>query len=833
MKMSDYFEIKQCEYSYLKLIPISSVKNNKNEDLVSIVNTLYKSMFKSIEIDGKCIKIHCFKKVSFIIDMKNDECSFYLIVPTDNLCIFHQKLTETFGNITIEEVEKIPDVRNSCTKYAMEYGCDNVLSIAVDRRDNDLLGSNMSVMNILEDEDRVLIMYNFLPSSQKFLNSWKDYHVSNIAQYNQGKSLEKSLTSDKVAKTCGKLIFDVFELINNLVVFAMGGTETNNKDIFKRLVPVQELTKDSKQKEKAQIIKTQIMLLSQSKDSTRELNNAKALVNSFSVVKKDNYFVAKRVDTQISIKKKEKSCGIKKRSNKMKSIGIKRTIETVEDADTKKDIFNFEKFSLNTSVLSMSDSELGGNCVGLPGKTLINEYKINSVKHTETTIPDELIGGNVRYGTNVYRGNETVVTTSKNEDANCMPVVIMGKMGGGKSTFFENQGVDAVKNGEGLIVIDFIKNCELSDNIMRNIDISKCIVIDFSDYMCQESFSFNEMDMLRNMNNPMSRYECASLQSSAITQFVESLSFAEFSDSMGRYLDAACSAVLIHENKSIRDIMSCLTNHVKRAEYVKYLIDFKSSLPEEYQELIEEDLVALEELNEYREVKVNGKKSGQMELIGTANGKISGIVSRITQLKKSCPSLKLMYIRKPKNNINLTELMQQGKPIFFKMPQSKFPTMEAKNIIVSYLFSKIEMAGLVRSEVYKGKKLTTVNVICDEIHQAKDSFVNIERICTELRKYRTKLVLSTHGFHKISPMKDSLIEAGASIILLTGSSTKNFEVMKDEFEKFGFTPDDLVALSHCVEYKALCLIATKSGRHGCIVRLPDPVKNKIELQEIS
>jgi len=66
-------------------------------------------------------------------------------------------------------------------------------------------------------------------------------------------------------------------------------------------------------------------------------------------------------------------------------------------------------------------------------------------------------------------------------------------------------------------------------------------------------------------------------------------------------------------------------------------------------------------------------------------------------------------------------------------------------------------------------------------------------------------------------------------MMLKGSSTKDFEVLKDEFEKQGFTKEDLVSLSNTDKYKALCLIATKKGRHGCIVELPKPVKNKIEL----
>jgi hypothetical protein len=412
-----------------------------------------------------------------------------------------------------------------------------------------------------------------------------------------------------------------------------------------------------------------------------------------------------------------------------------------------------------------------------------------------------------------------------------MPEVVMAKMGGGKTSLFENRGVDAVNSGDGLIVIDFIKNCEMSDNIIRNIDKDKVAVINFADFMCQEGFGFNEINMIRDMNNHMSRYECAVLQNAQITQFIDSLGDEEFSASMGRYLDAACTAVLIHENKSIKDVVKCLEDFRSREEYMYMLEEFKESMPEQYQELIEEDLSALEELNEYRDVKVGGKKTGQTEISGTAINKISGIISRISMLKKN-PALKFMYIRSPKNNINLSELMQQGKAIFFKMPQNRFSSPHVKNIMVSYLFSKIMIASEIRSEVYKNEKLRTVHVICDEVQQARGSFANIGEMCYQMRKFRVKLILSTHNFQKIAPIKDILIDAGASIIMLRGSSVKDFEVLKDEFEKFGFTKEDLVSLSHTDKYKALCLIATKKGRHGCIVELPKPVKNKIELQNV-
>ena len=114
MKFSDYFQIKDCEYACLKLIPISSTRNNANDDIISIINKLYKGTFGEIKREGKGIKVYRPSKVSLVLDMNNETCSFYLIIPKSSINEFQQKLTEIFGNITIEEVvEKISlSIRN-------------------------------------------------------------------------------------------------------------------------------------------------------------------------------------------------------------------------------------------------------------------------------------------------------------------------------------------------------------------------------------------------------------------------------------------------------------------------------------------------------------------------------------------------------------------------------------------------------------------------------------------------------------------------------------------------------------------------------------------------
>ena len=819
IKMSDYFQINKPNYTYLRLIPSTSVKNNKACDIAEIINGIYVNINERFKRKNKGFSYDLPSKVMFIIDINKYNADFYLVIPSLHVKEFNQKLTEVFGKITIEEVDSIKGIRNDCTKYGLSYAKDDSLSLCVDKRDNDLLSANLSVMDVLQDKDRVVILYNFIPQSKMALNSWRQYHINMMKEYQEGKSLDKSLTFNKVMISIGSLLFDTIDTIINSIRWAFGQKESN-EDLMKRFVPVQELTKATTKKENAKILKTQIMICSESSDLAREKENAKTMINTFSVVgnSADNKLMAREIKNKAS----KKSIGIKKKH----TINIEKN-----KVEEKTEYMNIKKLSFENEICKMSYDEVGANFIALPGKTIIEDHRLEAIQHNETTVPEELQGGKVRYGTNTFRGHSTTVTTSTNEDANCMPELTVAKMGGGKTSKFENNGVDAVNNGDGLIVIDFIKNCEMSDNIIRNIDKNKVVEIDFSDFMCQEGFGFNEINMIRDMNNPMSRYECAILQNAQITQFIDSLGEEEFSASMGRYLDAACTAVLIHENKGIKDVVRCLEDFRARDEYMSMLSEFKEEMPEQYQELIEEDLNALEELNEYRDKKVGGKKTGELELSGTAINKISGIISRISMLKKN-PALKFMYIRSPKNNINLSELMQRGKAIFFKLPQNRFSSPHVKNIMVSYLFSKIMIASEIRSEVYKNEKLRTVHVICDEIQQARGSFANIGEMCYQMRKFRVKLILSTHNFQKIAPIKDILIDAGSSIIMLRGSSVKDFEVLKDEFEKFGFTKEDLVSVSHTDKYKALCLIATKRGRHGCIVELPKPVKNKIELQNV-
>lgn len=794
IKLSDYFKISKPKYVYLKLISNTSVRNRNTNNIALIINNCYQSVYDRFKKQNKGFEYSMPSKVSFILDIKKENTDFYMIIPEFYKSEFKQKLTEVFGKITIEESKPL-EISQNCTQYSLSCKKDNALSLAIDKRDNDLLSSNLSIMDILKDDDRVTIVYNFLPISKYALNTWGSYHKDIMLKYKQGVCLDKEFSIKRIFKFFIQMSFDIVDSLIEAIKMDFTGDKGKSKDsLYTRLVPVQELTKDTIKKENASIINTQIMLYSESEDIKREKENVRTLINTYKIINSDNELIAKSVN--------------KKKSNKHNN-------QNYIDLET----YSFDKVDINRF-----SAEECSNFIALPGRELINEHKLEAVQTVETIVPDELKNGSICIGENTYRGVKTRTTLSSNPDAACMPMIIMGKMGGGKSTLFENMGVDSIKNGEGLIVIDFIKNCEMSGNIIKNIPKEKVVTIDFTNYENIEGFGFNEINHLLNPNDCVSRYVCASLQNAQICNFIDNLSDEPLSASMEMFLNAACITVLIHQDKSIKDIVSCLSNHEVRFDYINKLLEFKENISDEYKEIIEEKITTLLELNEV------DKKTNK--IVGTKYSKIEGILTRINKLKKN-HLLEFMYMKSTTNNIDLVKCMQEGKAVFFKMPQYEVSSPQVKNVLVSYIMSKIMIASEVRSRVYANEKLRIVNVICDELQQAKGSFINVEQMSYQMRKFRVRLTFSTHGFHKIASIKDTLIEAGASIMLLKGSSVKNFDVMEDEFKKFGYSKEDLVALSNTEEYKALSLIATKKGRYALITKLPKPVNNKIEVLEYS
>ena len=431
-------EIRRNEYVTLQLIPTKSNKNNATDGIASLINKMYIKTNKLIKIKNKKLEISIPMKASYYIHITKETVEFYFIVPKYHLSKFKAKFAEIWKSIEVKEVDQLPVNVNDCTKYQLRYKMHDALSLNVDKRNNNLLNANMSVLEILEKEDSVGIFYNFIPTGEKESNYFlaKDYREA-IERYKKGDSLKKSKNIIDLGVITLKFLFSFLDdLINSIL--------SNDKNHSNMLLPLnKEISPSTKRKAKSDICKTQMLILANSKDKDKEKQLAIATCNTFKTIgeNEDNELVYKEVKKVINIRKP-------------------RIYDIKEN---------------NTSIEECS------NFISLPGKEIIEQYKNIEHKQTrENPVPQELREGIINLGKVKYKDNKDCAYLSNDKNLQSLPLAIMGGSRSGKTTFSINMCKNIIDAGEGLIVIDFIKNTELAEKIKGITPVNRLIEIDLS-----------------------------------------------------------------------------------------------------------------------------------------------------------------------------------------------------------------------------------------------------------------------------------------------------------------------------------------------------------------
>lgn len=107
-----------------------------------------------------------------------------------------------------------------------------------------------------------------------------------------------------------------------------------------------------------------------------------------------------------------------------------------------------------------------GQLLQLPPAPLQKRFHLTAVAHRETDLPRAVTSGGLRLGVHTYRGREIpVYLPTTNPDELCLPHVVIGGMGTGKTRgFAANMAVETVRNGMGAVVIDPARG-EIGDEI--------------------------------------------------------------------------------------------------------------------------------------------------------------------------------------------------------------------------------------------------------------------------------------------------------------------------------------------------------------------------------
>lgn len=768
IKFSEYFKLVRPNYVYLQITPHKSIRNYNSSNIAKAIAHTYRAINRRIYKQQKKFFFETNYKISYVIDIKDNNAKFYFIIPDCFQNIIIEKCKEIWSKATMQIVDKIEEMQEDTDLYSLSYKKEDALSLAVDKKSNEPLNSILSVMDIMKDQDRVRIIYNFLPISQF---GWLDRYNTTIDKIKDHKSIEKKQKSfDYIIRSGLVTIFNLFDSIVQIINdFTGGAPEGNKQSLYSAILGIleqqQNLSSNTNRKKEATILNTQIAVLSESKDLTRRENNALSVCQSFRVLDEDNELIYKKEKHKIN----------------------------VEDYD----------YKVDTNTVSTDETS---NFIQIPGRLLLLQHGIKHINVEENNIPEELREGTKRLGVAKFKGNKIPTFLENDYNNGNLPLVLIGSQGGGKTTYIGNYAKDCTEAKEGLIVIDFIKNCELSETIKKYVNKDRLIELDLSSKEGIQGLGYNEIEIKKDLDT-FTKQKLASLQSQQIMSFIDSVSIGDpLSSRMRRFLNAAANVVFIQGYNSVKNVVECLENHKKRDFYISGLsLDLKAGL--------EDEINTLRELDEWS--KGNKKDGTEPEVIGTVGSKIEHILDRIGMLREDF-KLKYMYNKPLNENIDLVKCMDQGKVVLIKMREGDFPTKMQKNLLVTYFVTKIWLASQLRGMI--NEKPLRCNVIIDEVFQAPTSMDILEYIAPQSRKFGCKFIFSTQYINQLDKIFDTLEASGASFMMLTGSTEDDFNHFKNKLDNFEY--EDLKDME---QYSSMNLIKYSKGYSSFITKLPKPI----------
>jgi hypothetical protein len=778
MKFSQVVSIVNPQYVFLKLKPNNSIRNQSTHLIASAISTLYKNVFQSITAEEKKIikllgkefllgtkyQFQVRSKLAYYIYIEKKKIEFYFIIPKQYVSILREKIIAVWKNITIEVIADIPKFGDKASKYQLVYEKEDAMSLRIDRRDNDLLQSNLNIVDVLEEGDKVGIFYNFMPSNQ---GSFRYSHKATLEKLNKGFPVDRNKMGLGYIFKLGIGIVD--GLVKDVSEVLAGTTEKGNEtwleSIVTRLQGGQNKAKESTEnKIKHQIIPTQIILLSESASKLRELNNGRSLANSFEVISEDNRLVPKILSRKCDLL----------------------------------------KYNLGAEVNKISDLECQ-NFISIAGRELLERHNfIEKVETQETQVPEDLRNGVMRMGENIFRGMKQKAYLSTHKEYQYLSLFLVGPTRSGKTTLIGNLSYDAITNGECVILFDYIENCEMSTEVSALFPSDKVLNIECHNREKAQGLGYNEVKI---SIDPFEQYTNAKLQTSQLLDLLNAVNSEDkqLAPKMERYLESAANVVFI-SGGSIKNVFEVLTNHSKRALFIR-------KVKTNQMEYLEESLESLSELDD---------RDKEGAIVGTKLHSIVGIIDRLGKLKRN-PYMELMLQKSTHNNIDLVEEMEKNQLICIKMPEDMFNTDNERDIYTTYWITKIWLALQIRASQIRDKdKRKKVNLFIDELYQVENTEAFLSTKLSRLAKFRLKPIVSCHYLKQLKYMRKELSGANASFCLISGCDKDNFNELKDEL--YPFVVEDLLALP---EHHAINYLKNDNGYGKFITKLPPPVSKMV------
>ncbi|MED3563957.1 ATP-binding protein [Bacillus xiapuensis] len=371
----------------------------------------------------------------------------------------------------------------------------------------------------------------------------------------------------------------------------------------------------------------------------------------------------------------------------------------------------------------------------LPTGPFQEKYHIPHIDNLEIEVDKVLTTGGLYLGNvNVKRKQIKVYQAIDNHDILCLPRVVIGGMGSGKTKgYASNFIVEAVRNGFGALAIDPAKG-EIYNEVSAVLPPEQIVKIQLGEIPF--SLDWNEVE-----RSPKAKNRLAN----TILGFFNT-SNEEAGAQTARYLRAAVMAM---RTGKLSEIVRVFEDKEYRNKAISLMKDGLHK-------------ITLENFN-----KESDKRQAQI---------LSPIYNRLDII---LGDEYLSECMDSDNGIDLVELMEQKKAIIINVPKSDLGP-DSVDLIVNLLTSKLDLAMTLRDE----EKQHPFFAVFDEPHQFLKSAKTWKSAAVESRKWRLGYVWLFHSWEQIPKDLSEIIKAAGPHYTIYNSSKKTFKDLLQEISPY-------------------------------------------------
>lgn len=734
-----------CTY-YLK--PDYNISNKDNISIANAFSYAWKPLIKRTKIESKTTHIELPKQLYFTITIKKGDIGFYISIPQEYNTLMSGKMATVWPKAELRQQELTPilDHNNAVVGELIQKDY-SFKSLNCSTKDLYPLTNLLGITKSLTDKQEVRITLVVSPVGK---HNWIEKQKLQLQDYRNGKikGLDKTRNEKlfDVGVKAGEVVVDTFIEINEFFIDSIFGffedTPTKKKDKKIEVTindkskgpTITDLSEYTRYKLNSEVFVGRLLISATGGNMEQNRLCVASVANSYRDLQGDNELI-------------------------LKTIPPKDTVKTLVDINSK-------LVKLNKQLI-FSDREVA-KFIQLPQKDLQHEYNLDRIDTREVTIPKRLQGGNIRIGVAEDKGKP--ITTTFYEDINVLSLAkcIIGPQGVGKTTLLKRICRDFHKAGYSNFILDYVENCETAREVAEALPKEDLIVYELGYKHFIPALAYNEVSSkITEDMDVWDRVHYATLiaeQLEILLNAVTTEGITELTAPMMRYLNAASMVTFIRPGATIGDAFKVLKYPKVRAEAVSYAKHSRCF------KLTSDVFYSLEELDRV-EKKI---------IVGNRDDLIVGIINRITILNKN-QYLNAMLEADIDLDQDFTKFIDQGKTIVVMIPQHKFTNPMIRDVLATYLISRLWLCVQLRED---NKHAKLCNLVMDEVAMVPTALKFLASYITEFRRHRLGTVFVMHYLKQLKALLTALKSSGASYIILPLTEKENLQELKEEISPF-------------------------------------------------